>query len=211
MRIETSQYSESYRNDNQDRVTMFEHCGSMIVAVADGVGGRAGGGEAAQSAIEQIRDAIHTVDNTSVLLRTAFWTQLVTEIDDAISDNAGVGETTLVALAIADNLVTGASVGDSGAWLISHQRLRVLTEEQRTKPFLGSGAAFPVGFAAELADDTLLVATDGLLKYSSEEAICDMVRQQPLAKAPRLLLDMVRLRSGSLWDDTSVALCRVVK
>jgi hypothetical protein len=38
-----------------------------------------------------------------------------------------------------------------------------------------------------------------------------MVRRQPLSEAACLLIESVRLRSGSLWDDTSVALCRVVK
>jgi serine/threonine protein phosphatase PrpC len=211
MRIETSQHSESYRNENQDRVVIFDYGTTLIVAVADGVGGRVGGAEAAQSAVDHVHDAIRGVDKPALLSKTHFWTQLLTRIDDSLSDDKVAGETTLVALALADNRVTGASVGDSGAWLISHKDLRVLTEKQRAKPFLGSGAAFPVGFAAKIDDDTLLAATDGLLKYSGEEAICEIVRQYPLAEAPHRLVEMVRLRSGSLWDDTSVALCRVVK
>jgi serine/threonine protein phosphatase PrpC len=85
-----------------------------------------------------------------------------------------------------------------------------LTEHQRAKPCPGSGAAFPVAFQEAVSDDTLLVANDGLLKYSGEEGICDIVRQHDLEEASRCLIDLVRLRSGSLWDDTLVALCHVV-
>lgn len=211
MPVKSSQSSESYRNENQDRVLIFHHEAAVIVAVADGVGGRAGGAEAAQGAVVQVQDAIAAVTKPSVLARASFWTQLLTEIDKNLSDDAVAGETTLVALAILDGRVTGASVGDSGAWLIAQRSLRVLTDRQRAKPFLGSGAAFPVGFREKVNDDVLLVATDGLLKYSGEEGICDIVRQHDLPEASQRLVEMVRLRSGSLWDDTSVALCRVVK
>jgi hypothetical protein len=163
-RIETLWHSESYREVNQDRIAIFERGEILIVAVADGVGGRVGGAEAAQSAVEQVRNAIAAVDETSVLSHISFWTRLLTEIDDNLSDDEAAGETTLVALAIAEDRITGAGVGDSGGWLISHQGAHILTEQQRTKPFPGSGAAFPVGFEARMENDILLLATDGLLK-----------------------------------------------
>jgi serine/threonine protein phosphatase PrpC len=209
--FETAWCSESYRDHNEDRVLLFEHESLLIVAVADGVGGRANGAQAAESAVRQVEVTVRSVDKPKNLLQRHFWTQLLSEIDEALSDDEGAGETTLVALALSQGKVVGASAGDSGAWLLSRGRQRVLTAGQRAKPFVGSAAAFPVAFEATVRDEVLLLATDGLLKYSGEEAIANVVHRHPLREAAPALVEMVRLRSGSLWDDTTVALCRIVK
>ena len=55
---------------------------------------------------------------------------------------------------------------------------------------------------------TLLVGSDGLFKYADADAICGAVRDAPLGAAPERLVGLVRLRSGALWDDVSILLCR---
>ena len=60
------------------------------------------------------------------------------------------GQTTgVVAFVRSDGSISGASVGDSVAWLISPAgELTDLTAYQRRKPLLGSGEALPVVFDA---------------------------------------------------------------
>jgi hypothetical protein len=58
------------------------------------------------STVVQVHDAIAAVTKLSVLTRTNFWKQLLTEIDDNLSEDEIAGETTLVALAILDGHVT---------------------------------------------------------------------------------------------------------
>lgn len=53
---------------------------------------------------------------------------------------------------------------------------------------------------------TLLLATDGLVKYTSAELICDIIRATPFADAPRALIEAVRYPSGRLPDDVAVIL-----
>jgi serine/threonine protein phosphatase PrpC len=119
-----------------------------------------------------------------------------------------VGQTTAVVVVLRADRVFGASVGDSGAWWITTEGLDDLTEPQHRKPLLGSGMAQPVGFDRRVGDGTLLVATDGLLKYSSPANICTTARGPLLSDAVDQLLSSVRLRSGTFPDDVALALAR---
>ncbi len=85
---------------------------------------------------------------------------------------------------------------------------RDLTGNQRRRPFIGQGTAWPQTFQSE-ASGILLVASDGLFKYASPEDICAAVRRNVLEDAVERLINLVRLRSGSLWDDVSLILCRL--
>src|SRR5688500_1121892 len=69
-----------------------------IIALADGQGGRTGGAEAAQLAV---RTAIQTALSAPVqkLLSERFWTQLLLDVDKAVSDNPDAGFTTFVGVA----------------------------------------------------------------------------------------------------------------
>jgi PPM family protein phosphatase len=113
-----------------------------------------------------------------------------------------------VVVALSPAGIVGASVGDSGAWLVTPQGSADLTENQRQKPFLGTGAAIPVPFKARRLDGTLLLASDGLFKYADWERIAEIARETDIQQAAGHLVDLVRLRSGSLPDDVSVILCR---
>ena len=49
-----------------------------------------------------------------------------------------------VVVEVVGSILLGASIGDSGAWLIDGSRIVDLTANQRRKPLLGSGYAHPV-------------------------------------------------------------------
>jgi serine/threonine protein phosphatase PrpC len=112
-----------------------------------------------------------------------------------------------VVLTITSQGVVGASVGDSGAWVIRADDYIDLTSCQHRKPLLGSGRAMVVGFSQPSITGTLLVASDGLFKYAKAESICQTVRENGLQEAPECLVSLAKLRSGELQDDVAIALC----
>jgi len=103
--------------------------------------------------------------------------------------------------------IVGASVGDSGAWLIRPGGYEDLTEAQVRRPFIGSGKAVPTPFRSS-AEGTVLVATDGLLKYAHPAEICRAASVGVLSDAAEQLINCVRLRPGRFADDVAFALVR---
>jgi serine/threonine protein phosphatase PrpC len=136
------------------------------------------------------------------------WCNLLRRIDETLAHDPAAGETTAVVVVLAPEGILGASVGDSGALLIAPDRFQDLTARQQRKPFLGTGVAVPVLFAAPWTGDTLLVASDGLFKYADAAALAVAARAADLDAAARQLVDLVCLPSGKLQDDVTVVLCR---
>ncbi|MDB6125201.1 MAG: hypothetical protein JWQ71_4194 [Pedosphaera sp.] len=134
--------------------------------------------------------------------------KLLETIDREIEADSTAGETTGVIALISGREIVGASVGDSEAWLISPRGAERLTSGQMRKPFLGSGVASPVAFRASFTEGSLLVGSDGLFKYTSEEKICAAVLEKDLKIAVDSLVRLVGLPSGTLPDDVGIALAR---
>jgi len=192
----------------EDRVDILRLDSGVVMVVADGVGGRPGGGEAAtllvENAVNYFVTADYDIDDLAL-------TRLLTEMDQALADDENAGETTAVVAVVTDDGITGAYVGDSDAYLILPTSEYKLTHGRR-KPYLGYGAAYPEPFNAELRDGTLLLASDGLWKYADLDKICTIVRSPDLSleEIARQLVDAARIPNGSLLDDIAIALCRRV-
>jgi serine/threonine protein phosphatase PrpC len=202
--LQSSFIAVSAQGGGQDRIQLVRLDGGVIFALADGAGGRSGGAEAADLATQLIlksADLLTTQEHCECLLRT---------IDGAISADRIAGETTAIVAVVKTEKVFGASVGDSGTWVLNGSNIDDLTVNQVRKPFLGSGAAMPVGFSRDRLYGTLLIATDGLLKYTSREAIAGVVEKSDLNEAPEALVNLVRYTSGNLPDDVAIALCRSI-
>ena len=197
---------ESYRPVGQDRAAVFHAGDALVVVVADGAGGIAGGAEAADAVVAAVQEAVEA----GVELRPKPWSDLLVELDRRMVSSAEIGETTAVVVAVSPAGIVGSSVGDSAAWIAVHDRILDLTANQARKPFLGTGAARAVGFAAGPLTGTLLVASDGLVKYDSRPNIARTARGEDLASAAATLIQQVRLPSGQLQDDVAVALLRPV-
>ena len=190
--------------DRADVIAMGDD--ALLIAVADGVGGRAFGAEAAQAVVQLARDVASRP--TSPLPTAAAWCRLLKALDRAAAADDAVGQTTAVVVTVSAGQIEGASVGDSAAWLIGRAQIRDLTHAQQTKPFLGIGQAIITPLAAPLGNETLLIATDGLFKYTDRQTIASIARTPDLDAAAKSLIDAVRLRSGTLQDDVAVVLCR---
>lgn len=203
-------FTDSYRERSEDRATIVPIVNGVVIVVADGVGGRAGGERAAQLATEYVCAAISTLDTRNARA----WHRLAVALDRHLADDTEAGETTLVIAAVTKEpgrkgRVTGVSVGDSEAWWITADGHFDLTGGQQQKPFLGIGMVNPVPFSLPLpAVGTLLVATDGLFKYAPSERIEDVALLPELNEGARRLADLPRLNSGRLPDDIAIALCR---
>jgi serine/threonine protein phosphatase PrpC len=208
--FETASASEFYPAGGHDRVDILVGDRACALVLADGMGGRSGAAAAAQRWVDAVRngsqDALRWADPD-------YWLDLMAETDRAIRDDPKAGETTAVVAAITSNGLVGASVGDSGAWLITDESYIDLTQSQIRKPGLGTGMATAIPFYRKSAAvGTVLVASDGLLKYSSPQKICQTVRAAAAAAKidalPRSLIDLVRMPSGGLQDDVAVAVAR---
>jgi PPM family protein phosphatase len=203
--LENAILVRGYRRVLEDRAEVIPVASGLVLVVADGAGGRSGGAEAADFVVQRIREAAPQVRKPH---DGASWSRLLADIDTAMADDPEAGETTAVVLAVTERGIAGASAGDSGAWLIRPGGYDDLTARQRAKPFLGTSAAFPVPFRSGRLRQTLLLASDGLLKYTSPERICEVALGSDLSAAAEALVDLVRSSSGTLWDDVAVILCR---
>lgn len=149
--FEVARLTRGYRPRCQDRVDVIEHTMGLVLAVADGAGGSGGGAEAADSMLLWVR--AHVTGTTDVRPASQ-WAALLAKVDKQVS--FGRGETTGVVVAAWDDGVSGASVGDSAAWLVRQNDFDNLTADQRHKPLIGTGRAQPVAFERTgLGGDTL--------------------------------------------------------
>lgn len=199
---------DSYRGDaSEDRAGIFTAAdGSPVVVVADGVGGRPGGGQAATRLLEVIGEFAMQAPTTR-----DHWARLLAHADSVISEDPDVGETTgVVAQVTPHRRIVGAYVGDSEAWCITEAGHRSLTERGE-KPWLGSGGARPIPFATRIpaSGATLLVATDGLFRYARAEAIAEAALLPELEEAMATLALLPRRPSGQLPDDLAIVICRI--
>ncbi len=185
--------------ENQDRGEIIESGVGLVLAVADGAGGLSGGTEAATMAMELVHQNANELRNSSVCVA------LLQRMDQAICQDRVAGETTCALAVVTGAGVYGASVGDSGVWVVNESGVVNLSERQSRKPFIGSGGAWPTPFEYNITDrDSLLLATDGLLKYAGSERIVAICRNEVGSQVPRRLIELVRYPSGALPDDVTV-------
>ena len=164
------------------------------------LGGVRGGALASEALVETARAVAGnaTLDVHDV----ALWSVLVKEVDATLTAKMA-GETTGVVVIIGSKGLMGVSAGDSEAWIVTATSIDDLTANQK-KARLGSGRAVPVSFHRPGLDGVLVVATDGLFKYTSAERIAAALRGGDVARAAERLVGLVRLPSGGLQDDLGI-------
>jgi serine/threonine protein phosphatase PrpC len=199
----TSKQIHASGSELQDRAEFFWCDSNLVLVVADGAGGTSGGAEAAQFFVEGVKKRIESIG-----MNTDGLNEMFTILDREMVAIGAYGETTGVVVVLSDSGIIGTSVGDSGAFFFSKTGLENLTASQIRKPFLGSGRATPIPFTRGQLNGTLLVATDGLLKYTSLEKIAATILAADLDTAANKLVELVRYQSGALPDDISILLAR---
>lgn len=178
---------------DEDRVLLDQDGKRTLAIVCDGAGNGGKGGLAADLAIAELRR----------VWREGFvdWVRALRVVDQLIKTQAQGGETTCVAVQISeDGEFRGASVGDSGAWMLRTSGLQQDLTAQQDRARLGSGRADPQPFNGQLMG-RLLLASDGLFKYTRT---ADLRRYA--SRGVDALVDSVRLKNGALPDDVAVIL-----
>ena len=188
---------EAARTARQDRAAAFPFAAGHLLVVADGAGGVAGGAEAARPVIDTLRglDPVRPHD----------WAEVLRQIDLSLSSAARSGETTAVVASVNDDEIVGASVGDSGGWMLAGIWLNLL-KDQRRKPLLGTGSAVPIGCGPFPRGERVLLGSDGLFKYVGADRIGELAREPSLERAASELVDAARLPAGGLQDDIAVVI-----
>lgn len=180
---------------NEDRALVERRGQRTLAIVCDGAGNGGHGGLAADLAVAEL----------AKVWREGFvdWVRSLLAVDQLLKREAQGGETTCVVVDISDDgQFRGASVGDSGAWMLSAARtVRDLTVNQ-DRARLGSGRAGPRLLKGQLIG-RLILATDGLLKYVRPADIHTFA-----ARGVDTVIDSVRLKSGALQDDAAVILLK---
>jgi PPM family protein phosphatase len=199
----TAKHIEAGGKNLQDRADFFWHGPTLYLVLADGAGGMSGGAEAAEFVMQRVK-----IEAGSAVLSPEALSNLLSAVDREMAAIGAYGETTCVLAAVSEAGIVGASVGDSGVLYVSETGVDHVTANQCRKPFVGSGRANPVGFSLGPLQGTLLVASDGLLKYTSAGRIAEAARSSDLNEVLRKLVGLVRFPSGMLPDDLSILLAR---
>jgi serine/threonine protein phosphatase PrpC len=200
MNLTTSTFIERGNPELQDRLEVFRFGNRVVLIVADGSGGRSGAAEAAEFVIRSTRNIAASLTDATACFR------LLLELEQKIAQATECGETTGVILGVSPDEIFGANVGDSAVWLFTPSDKEELSRVR--KPYLGTGVASPHQFARKSTEATLVVASDGLWKYTSLELIEQKVRTENPTRLAESLGNLVRLRSGSMPDDVAIATCR---
>jgi serine/threonine protein phosphatase PrpC len=201
--------------------------GSLVLAVADGVGGTPAGREASNLAVSTLASALGGLPAETVQLRPAILDALE-ETNRAVLELGRGAATTLVVAQIDALGMRCYHVGDSEL-LVVGQRGRI---KQRIVPHSPTGFAVEaglldedeaiqheqrhvlfnvvgspdmrveVGAAAKLAPrDTLLLASDGLFDNLFLDEIVDSIRKGPLERAADTLVERARRRMEGVVAD----------
>jgi serine/threonine protein phosphatase PrpC len=199
--------TRSYRAATEDRAAVFEHPEGCVIVVADGVGGRVGGGRAAELVVASVARRLPALKS---LHKAVTWHLLLEAVDIDLRKDGGGGETTAVVMAVTPTGLAGAAVGDSEAWSVmtATQQPVVLAGRNRRKPYLGYGMSTPESFVAGQLKGTLLIATDGLFKYADINRIMSAVRLDDLKNAAETLAELPKSSEGTYLDDLAIVLCR---
>lgn len=225
MRIRTAALTDigKVREENEDRFLCDDEL--QLYAVADGIGGLAGGAQAAEGAISQLALLAKTQPADTDWDFQALFTTInrhVAGVGHSIDATFGIG-TTLTAVRLYDRRLQLAHVGDSCCQLLRDGRFEKLTVdhtvENEMKARHGHGAVIFLNPRTRNAltrcigqsippeadmlmrpvkeGDRLLLCSDGVTRFTSESEIEQLLTQAADPEAAlKTIIDLASLRGG---------------
>lgn len=224
------------RKNNEDRFLVRElSANSVLLAVADGMGGEAGGEVAAQIVTDTLANFTFDQEPRSAKQLARLIMQAHETIRRKASENPtlfGMGATATAAL-LDNKIVSWSHVGDSRLYHIQDQELRQVTydhnmagmmmlegqltpEQARTSPMrnvltqcVGCKECRPdTGRFYAQEGDLLLLCSDGLHGAISHDALIDLVTSQTSIQEKAESLIQKALRAGGT-DNITVVLAKI--
>jgi len=205
------------RETNEDRYLVREGRNGTLIAVADGVGGEAGGEMASAAAIDALAAGYF---NASAAQPAEALAAAIRGANDAVLSAAGESgqkgaASTLVAAAIDGSSAVIGNLGDSRAYLLRDGEIRMVTADHAgdyqssITRFVGDPRGVqPDVFVETLrAGDRLLLCSDGLTRHVPDADIASTVRGRDLGNAASALVDLAKSRGGE--DNITVVLYAV--
>lgn len=193
------------REDNQDRYVAQRMGPTTLLAVADGVGGEAGGDVASAAAVDALASSFdgHASDPAAALAAA------VRAANDAVVRASGerghdLAASTLVAAAVRGRRLAVANLGDSRAYLVRDRVARQITADH-SGPSVSSITRFvgdPRGVTPDVfvevlrPRDRLVLCSDGLTRHVASDEIATVASGAPPEGAARSLVELANQRGG---------------
>jgi PPM family protein phosphatase len=230
------------RHDQQDRVgiiTSPRNPGALLAIVADGMGGRTGGRQAADQVISTAENLFRDMSDRDATFRDLLL-HLAAEAHTVIRLTAISAEkephSTLCALIIKKRYAIWAHAGDSrlyffrGGKLVhrteDHTYAQQLREEgrfedaevasQRYKNILVSALGINKKPKVEIGEDHILtvgdaflLASDGLWAYFTDEELAEILTTMAPREASEQLISLARERAEGRGDNLSLAIVKL--
>lgn len=218
--------------DNEDTVAVIS-CGpdSVVLVVADGVGGLPGGKRASETTVQKLAESLHVANSDAMLLRTAILDGIEAANQSLL--DIGIGSATTITVVTIEGLMARTyQVGDSEAIIVG-QRGRIkyrtmahsptgfaveagfldmreaLHHEERhlVSNFVGTNdMRIDIGPAVKLwPRDTVLLASDGLTDNIQINDVINIMRKGPLADA---MESMTRLARYRMTNESKLQPCK---
>ena len=194
------------RDGNEDRWLTRTYRGVTLLAVADGVGGEAGGEVASTAAIEALAKTFAPPsfrDSARSALAAAVQAANAAVLEAAKGERHSRMATTLVAAAIRGQEAAIANLGDSRAYLVRGSVIRQLTTDHSgdrvssiTRYVGDARGVQPDIFVETLRPgDRLVLCSDGLTRHAADAEIAAAMRDAP-DRAADALVALARSRGG---------------
>lgn len=212
------------RDYNEDRTAVFERNGTILLVVADGLGGHDGGDVASQAFIDAMGDSFTKATETQLSNADNFLTLSInyghhTIHRRAVSQGFNVDspKTTCVVCLIHDEVATWAHSGDSRLYLIRKRKIEFTTEDHVSRK-LGLEKNAPInrcvgglenprpqiGEPHEMEDgDIFFLATDGAWAQFKPDDLNDYVDPQHPSLGLDSLLQALENRNKAPSDNLS--------
>lgn len=226
------------RDENQDRVDAKEYDGNFLAIVCDGMGGERSGSQASETAVNEFFNRFN-MDYKKGLTAEALRILLISSVSAANSviytkarldyKSFGMG-TTCVAAFAEPGFLSIVNVGDSRAYLIQDDTIRLLTKDHTVVNMLLAQGKIrrdealnhpqrnmltravgvervvrPDFYRIPVGDEfLLLLCSDGLSGYCTEHEIIEAVRSHKIDELPKALVDMALEKGGR--DNISLAI-----
>lgn len=230
------------RHDQQDRVAILtspRNPGALLAIVADGMGGRTGGRQAADQVISTAENLFRDMSDRDATFRDLLL-QLAAEAHTVIRLTAVAAEkephATLCALIIKKRYAIWAHAGDSRLYFFRAGRLVHRTEDhtyaqqlreegrfedaeiasQRYKNILVSALGINKKPRIEIGEDHILtvgdvflLASDGLWAYFEDDELAEILTRMAPRDASEHLISVARERAEGRGDNLSLAIVKL--